>query len=801
MLRPRWRKVLRDLWSNKTRTMLVVLSIAIGVFAVGVITNSRIVLSQNLLEGYAATKPAHATILTLEPFDDALVEAIRNIDSVGEAEARRNVTVRVKIGPDEWINLQLLALSDYEDIQVAKVMPNEGAWPPPEREMLIERSSLGLINAAIGDVVTIKLPSGKERQVRIAGTTHDILAALYVMSNIGYGHISLDTLQWFEEPRNFNELYIRVAENGDDRDQVIEVVNLVQDKIEESGRAILFTFIPEPNQPPLDYVIQAILAVLGAIGLLALVLSGFLVVNTISALLTQQTQQIGILKTIGASTRQIIPLYLVTVLIFGLLALLIAMPLGAISAYYMVYVTANFLNFNITHFEIPPLAFALQAGVAILVPFMAGLVPVLSGTRVTVQEAINSQGMGRGRFGSSVIDRLLVGKLGRTLLRWFSRPTLISLRNTFRRKRRLILTLITLILGGSIFIAVFSVQASLASTLDTWIDYYQYDVAVQLSRPYRIDRIKQVLLELPDVVDVEGFGFYTARRLRPDGSNSNNITLFAPKADTRVIKPSLVAGRWLDPEDKNAIVVNTLMLRSEPDIQLGDDIVLKIEGKEITWQIVGIAQGGGLTPTAFINNETLARLRGLVGRAEWFMTVTTDHTPAGQNEMTKIMEDYLTSQGVRVNLVFTSSQDRATVEGIFQIMFALLLMMGVVLAVVGGLGLMGTMSINVLERTREIGVMRAVGASNGSILKIILFEGIFIGAISWIIGALIAFPISKFMSDTIGRELLSTALSYTFSVGGTVIWLIAVIFLASVASFLPAWGAARLTVREILAYE
>jgi putative ABC transport system permease protein len=97
--------------------------------------------------------------------------------------------------------------------------------------------------------------------------------------------------------------------------------------------------------------------------------------------------------------------------------------------------------------------------------------------------------------------------------------------------------------------------------------------------------------------------------------------------------------------------------------------------------------------------------------------------------------------------------------------------------------------------------MRAVGAATWSILKIILFEGIFIGAISWLVGTLIAMPLSKLISDMVGQLLFSTPLDYAFSTSGTLLWLIMVMVLGAVASLLPALNAARLTVREVLAYE
>src|SRR5262249_24300383 len=127
--------------------------------------------------------------------------------------------------------------------------------------------------------------------------------------------------------------------------------------------------------------------------------------------------------------------------------------------------------------------------------------------------------------------------------------------------------------------------------------------------------------------------------------------------------------------------------------------------------------------------------------------------------------------------------------------------MGALLTVVGGLSLMGTMSINVLERTREIGVMRAIGATDGAILWIIMVEGILIGLMSWVAGGWIAIPLSRVMNRELGLAFLHTPLSNGFSEGGSLLWLVFVLSLAALASFLPAWSASRLTVREVLAYE
>jgi putative ABC transport system permease protein len=111
------------------------------------------------------------------------------------------------------------------------------------------------------------------------------------------------------------------------------------------------------------------------------------------------------------------------------------------------------------------------------------------------------------------------------------------------------------------------------------------------------------------------------------------------------------------------------------------------------------------------------------------------------------------------------------------------------------------MSINVLERTREIGVLRAIGAPNKGVSQVFIREGIAIGVLSWAVGSLLAFPLGKALSDGVGIPVLGVPLNYSYSMTGVLMWLVMVILLSALASLLPARNASRLTVREVLAYE
>ena len=205
MFRIRWRKVLRELWQHKLRTFLVVIAISIGVFAIGVILSTQLMLSRDLALSYEESSPSHATIITANNFDEEFVEIIEAMPEIEAAEARRGVYVRLQTGPDDWRVLQLTAVPDYENMTVDKVKPLGNVWPPPERELLIERSALGLTNAEVGDLLHIKLPDGREKDIRIAGLAHDLFAKLYVLDGVAYGYITVDTLDWLGEPTEFNE--------------------------------------------------------------------------------------------------------------------------------------------------------------------------------------------------------------------------------------------------------------------------------------------------------------------------------------------------------------------------------------------------------------------------------------------------------------------------------------------------------------------------------------------------------------------------------------------------------------------
>jgi len=797
---PRWRKMLRDLWINKTRTALVVLSLAVGVFTVGFLINTESLLRTAFEREYAAVNPSSATLIVPEGFDQDFVDVIRKLPAIEEADGRRSVNARLAVGANQWINLNLSAIEDFEDIRIDKVQPYSGTWPPADGEILLERSSLRMaympdVNA--GDVLTIQTANGDEATLELAGIAYDFNRTPSAGTGIAYGFATLETLERLNEPVSMNDLRIIVAHASRKLDEgyIHQVTDQVREKVEKSGRSVGAISVPEPGQHPLGRVLDALIVILGTLSGLTLLGGAFLVFNTIAALLAQQVRQIGMMKAIGARGLQIAAMYLVMVLVFGLLALVITIPLSVSGGIRASGFLADFFNLDLGSVQIPARAFVVQALIGFGVPFLAALYPIWSGTRVTVREAISDYGISKTAAAGS-LDRLLSRLRGPL----FPRPVVLSFRNTFRRRSRLILTLLPMALSGAILLTVFNVRASLMAELDTIFRYRNYDINVSFERPYRWLEIENTALSVPGVATVEGYRQTTdAYRLRLDGSQSDNLSIMSLSPDTSTVRLPLVEGRWLAAQDKTAVVVNTAFLREEPDVQLNDTLPLELNGRKITVQVAGIVNEKMAPAGIYVNDSYFGKMLGGVGRTNDLWVAIAPG--ASQEDIKEELEAKFEQAGLSVIYLRTTSDERSSIEFHFSIMIVPLGLAALMLALVGGLGLSGTMSTNVMERSREVGVMRAIGASDGGIQRIFMVEGLCIGLISWLFSIAAALPFTCLLDTLVGNQFLYEPLTYIFSSGGALIWLMIVLTTAALSCYVPARNASQTSVRELLAYE
>jgi len=797
-IRPRWQKVISDLWDNKVRTLLVVFSIAVGVFAVGMIAGAYVIISNDMSTSYATTNPANIEIWT-DPFDDDLVKVLEDVDGVKDVEGRRFVSVRARTvengNKGNWVGIDLVVPEDFEKAKISLFSLVDGVAQPADKELLIEQDTLDELKVSTGQEIEVQLADGTSRLMPVVGIVKDQSTGAGDFLGSPLGYTTFETLEWLHEPAFYNRLWVTVSELPNDGDYIRSVSDAVTDKLEKSGRQVYRSNFNKSNEHPMTSLVQAVLGVLGFLGILIVFLSSSLIANTLNGLLSQHTRYIGVMKLVGASTRQVFGLYLVLILIFGLIALVIAIPTGAQGAYALSRLIADMLNFNLLGYRFIPFAVFLQAVIALTIPVLAGLVPIYRGAKVSVQTAIN------GDTAISAQDPSANNVKGRSI-RWISRPLLISLRNTFRRKGRLVLTLFTLTMGGAIFIAVFNVRIALNQYIGNIGDYFLADVEMSTDRSYRIKEIEQVAMQIPGVEIVEGWLFSGGEILDQTGELVENIQILAPPADSKLVTPMILSGRWIEPGDSKAIAISEAILETYPDLAPGDILHMKVAGQERDWKVVGIFKFVGLQGLlGYANYDTIAEMLGESGRAFSFRISTDDHSEANQVRMSATIDEVFRELGYQVNQVEPGVNSMKVASEGINTLVVFLLIMALLTALVGSMGLTGTMGMNVLERTREIGVMRSIGAVDWVVIKTVIIEGILIGLISWFLGALLSFPFTSFLSTIISLAIFQTQIEVAFTPEGFLIWLVLVIVLAAAASIIPARNAARLTIREVLAYE
>lgn len=792
-MKPRWKKVVADLGANPGRSALVVLCIAVGVIAVGLIAGARELLANNLAASYAAAMPATITF-TLSPFDDTLLPVMRRAEGVRAAKGSTVYSVRVRTGDGVWRDAQLFAAKDLSAAQVNRVLPVQGVVPPPREQIALERSSLAFLGVSVGDSLLLELPDGKQTTLPIVGSVHDLNQPSTFLTGAIYGYVSPETLTALDLSERYNRLALRTDDTLP-REAIARRAAELRADLEKRGYVVVGTDIPAvPGRLYFADSVQAMMLLLGALGVASLLSSAILVVTTMSALLAQQVREIGVMKAIGAPTSSLLQMYLVTVLLLSAAAILLAIPLGAVGAYALVYFSTDVLNLLPMSFQIVPGAVLLQIAAGTLIPLGAALVPILLGSRITVREAITSYGLGGGSFGTSRLDALI------EKLSALPRPLLLSLRNVFRRKGRLLLTLSTLILSGAVFMAVLSVSASMSGTLEQMNAFRQADAEILLAEPQRAARVTREAETIPGVSGVEAWG-YSLADLSAAASTWQALQVFGVPPSSKALQPGLLAGRWFVPQDGNAMVLDAEVLKTNPQLGIGDRVTLKRNGAESEWEIIGIARGRLRGALAYVPYAAWARSQHepeMTERVQLFMTAQDD---ASRAEIVRAVEAHFKESGMDVLAAQTTAEARAADQSNFDSILGFLLAMAILLAFVGGLGLMGTMGINVLERTREVGVLRAIGAPTPALLGIVVVEGVLVGLLSFPLAVLFSLPLAQLLNELVGRELLQASLAFSFSYQGLGIWLALVVLIAALASLVPAWNAVHLTVRGALAYE
>jgi putative ABC transport system permease protein len=796
-------KIWNDLWGNKARTLQVVLIIAMGAFAIGMIVTTRTLMVAGMSEIWSDVSPATITLWASPRVDDDVIMALKRIEGLEDVEGYATASVEWRLSPeDEWSAGVLIARDDYKDQRYNILGLDSGKWPKENTVAVVQGVDV-VYGVREGGQVTIRA-NDRKQVVKIGGVVYDPVAAPPSYGGPAQFYITRKRFGELIGDRDFNTILAGVV--AYDEATAIEIADQMKRKLEKQGSDSGGAAPPDgrrvsdPNKHFFQETMDAVFLILAIMSVLALFLALFLVYNTINAIVSQQVDQIGIMKAIGAGAGRILWTYLINIFVYSFLALLIAIPLAAIGGWGLNLFLMGTFNADPGSFTVVREAVLAMVAIALLAPLLTSLIPILSGVRITVREAISTYGLS---VGAGLLERLLAR------MERIPRLVLLTISNTFRNKGRVFLTQITLVLSGLVFMMVVSTGDSVRNTFgDLIFSILRYNISFVFEDPERTHQVEALTLVHPEVKAVEMWNL-SGGQIRLQGQSESEdddgVLMFGVPLPTTLYGPQMRAGRWLQAEDTYAVVLNQ-KLADEVGVGLGDWVTVDhgVEG-ETEWQVIGLLFDPVVTNSAHVSRPTMVRELNQVGKGNsvWIQTVRgdPDSEVAAAGHLRQYLEEHQLDlePGGTFAGQDTASETTAAIVANFSMITTLLSVMAVVIGAVGGVALSGVLSLNVLERTREIGVMRAIGASSGAIARLFIGEGLILGWLSWAIALPLSIPAGRLMTQAVGVPF-GMNLVYTFRPTGAIYWLFIITILSIVASYFPARGATRISVRESLAY-
>lgn len=811
--------MIRDAAAAKGRVLALVFAVAAALFALGTTLGGFAVASRELTRAYRATNPASATI-ELDAVDPALVAQVRALPEVADADGRATVRGRIRDGQG-WRSLLLFVVPDFAHLRIARVTSLEGAWQPPPGTILIDQMSARFVHARPGTPLTVQLPDGPPTEVSVSGLVWDSSLAPAAMEQTVWGYTTPETYARLGHPGPLDELKIVVRERPLDPAAVKAAAVRVGAWLRAQGRHVREIQIPPPGRHPHQGQMTAVMAMLIGFAAFALVLSGILVESNLAAWMARQIRELGVMRAIGGRSSQIVAIYVVMMSAVGVGALVVALPASVVAARALVSMVARNLNIQLGDRSVPLWVAAVVTLLGLGVPVAAAVRPVLRATRVDVRRALDHVGaasveaFGRGRLEARFFRALAGGQGGNGLGR-------LAVRNAFRQRGRLLLIVGLLAAAGSTFLTAFNLPRGFGARLAEMTAGRKYALAVRLQATTPAATALGIAEAVPGVAGIDGVRVASATwgeagdlavvQTYPDQGHGRFQMVGVPARVTWIDFP-VVAGRWLSGADDGGVVLNHLARAAVPNVAVGDLVTFSAEGRTHRRRVVGVVRDLGSPATAYVAASAFARDGGspetnginllYVGLAPAYAAGASQAgakgLPPSVASTAAAIEAGLTAGGVRVAQVLATETLHDAVTEHLVVLVGLLLALAALMTVVATLGLAAAMGTAVVERTRELGVMAALGATPAAIVRIIAGEGLVVGALGAGAGVLLALPVSAGVGALVGSLAFRVPLPVLLSPTGVLAWLALVAALAAIASGAPARRAGRIGVAAALA--
>lgn len=783
------RKAVADLRSAPARTLLVVLALAVGIVGAGGMLVSYTILTHDLRENFVATRPAHA-VLTSGDFDKLDLATLRQREDIESAEYRDLSLQRIEARPGDWIPLWLFGVADFAHPLAATTRSESGARTPPPGTMLLERDGRLISDLKVGSRARVRV-GRRSLDVPVSGIVFDPAQAPATQDHFIYAYVDTATYARLTGERTQQRLLLRMrhAKNTADVQRVVDRVVAVMAK---SGVRVSTAKVPAFNEHPHQWQLNTLLSLQGSIGLLALVMAAVLIAELMASIMAKQVREIGVMRAIGASRRQVLSIYVTMVLMIGVAAGIVAIPLALQSGSAFAHFVSTKLNFDVLTHVLPLPVYAILVAVSILLPVIVSLPALLGGLRVPVREALGDYGI-RVDTQGRVPFRVFTARL--------SPFWQLAARNTLRQPRRFALTVVTTALGVAIFSTGFNVRASLAGLLIDVKASLRHDVQVVLNEQVPRERALAPFRGLQRVARAETWNGGRGELQSMLMATTSGVGVVAVPRGSTLFTPRVVAGRWLATRAVPEIVMNQQALDLYRHPALGSRQTLALHGATLEVTLVGVVQDLERAKI-YVDQQVYDAAANPAHDVNSVMFVASDQSADAVGALKRDIEAALAPSDLSVLYVMSQAERVKVIYDHLNIILSALIILSFSVLMVSSLGMASTTGVSILERTREIGVMRAIGATPAMVYRLFVVEGMIASVASVGLGLLLAWPLSLAACSTFGTLMLGqgASLRYTFSVQGLAVTLVTTLVFGWSASRGPARRAVSVTTRDALAY-
>jgi len=783
-------KSVTDLTRRKARAVFAVATLALAVGSIGIFALPPLA-DRAMRDAVSEARLADLTLRTKPlALTDADLAALAKLPNVEGVEPRSGFFTRVYIG-ERRADAVLVGVRDFTRQEVDVVRVTSGT-APGATELLtdVQNERQGKYAGAAGDVVRVIAADGTVRPVRITGTGRNLELGQEIASEdwiVLYGTPA--TVAALRGGLGYDSFAFRLRDAN--APAVQATVAAVRRSLGANTSFESFTALPSvrargswPGQQELD----DFSTVLSIVALLALLSAVVLIASTMTTLVGEQTREIGTMKALGARRRQVAGSFLLTALLLGALGAVIGSLLGLLIANALArFFLSTFFGVDPSLAVDAPMLLASVA-VGLLAPPLAALPAIRRGTALSVREAIEATGSATG--GQGALDRLLrhVGFL--------PRAAQIGLRGIGRRKRRSLATALQVTLAVATLLAMLGLGTGVARTVQGgWSTHgWQIWVSAGLTRPLDT-RAERLIRATPGVGRAEPL-IVTEAELGGD-----EAFVWATGAQT-LLRYRLVDGRWYSPAEARTagrVAVVERNIARATGTQVGDVVRLTTPAGAFSLRVIGVAANQQEDGTVvYVPLSTVRRLLGVgnVASAYWVATTSSDHGLIDRT--TTRLEDRLTAAGYNVGTEITYVAERDE-EATNRTLTTTVTVLGFLIVAISLVGLANAITMSVLERTREIGVLRCIGARGRDVRRIFATEGLVLALAGWLAGVPLGYAFERFLVWMI-REELNVVVSVAFPASHVVLALAGTIVLALLIMLAPLRRAVRFRPGDALRY-